>query len=341
MNSEDKHSAQGLPLVTVVLVTYNQKQYVEAAFRALVNQTYKNLEIVISDDGSPDGTGAYLQELVDAYQGDVVVRYEPNETNQGLMPNVLKVNSLARGELIVGAAGDDVSEPNRVERLVEEWLKHDRPSLMCSDAYNIDSQGNRMDSDKIWFLAPDPGMSQSDCLKSFVRYRLCSISGCTQAWTPELFSGFPPIPDNVITEDCVLTLRAWLLRGVGFVPDELVAYRLHDSNIWNVANPDVSMRHVIDTEWKRAQWEVNLMDCYVQDIEFAKDQGHVSADLAQELIGISNFHRWRYVYKRKWLDSGLGTRLCMMLGILTWNIRYWKLIKWSLQWFGRHVSPEK
>jgi len=40
---------------------------------------------------------------------------------------------------------------------------------------------------------------------------------------------------------------------VGFVPDELVAYRLHDSNIWNVANPDVSLKHVIDTEWKRAQ----------------------------------------------------------------------------------------
>lgn len=329
---ETKFQNEKRPLVTLALITFRQEAYARAALRSLFNQTYSPLEIVISDDASPDGTYSALQEEAEGYDGPHTLKWHRNETNRGLVGNVVQANSMASGELVVVAAGDDISEPNRVERLVEEWLKAGRPSAICSDAYNIDEKGERTEFQKVWYLAPTEGMSQEDCLRAFVQQRECSMSGCAEAWTPGLFHDFPPVTEGVVTEDCVLALRAWLRKGIGFVPDELVGYRLHDSNIWNMANAETDPEIIHRMEHKKVGWESALFQSHITDLEHARDQGWITPEVAEEMIGVCQYKLWRFEYKKRWLNVGIFKRAGMLLGIFTWNIRYWKLVKWSLEW---------
>ena len=108
------------PLVTFALLAYNQERLITAAIEAAA-QTYQPLEIIISDDGSSDKTYDTILSLVQRYQGSHTVRAVQTESNKGILSHVLSVVNKSHGDLIVVAAGDDITEPNRVILLFDAW----------------------------------------------------------------------------------------------------------------------------------------------------------------------------------------------------------------------------
>jgi len=89
------------PLVTFVIITYNQQAYIGAALEAAFAQTYSPLAIEVSDDGSSDATFALTQALCEAYRGPHQVMCTRNAQNMGLVSHVEFVNRRAAGEVIV------------------------------------------------------------------------------------------------------------------------------------------------------------------------------------------------------------------------------------------------
>ena len=108
-------------LVTFALFAYNQERFITAAVEAAFAQTYQPLEIIISDDGSSDKTYETILSLVQRYRGPHTVRAVQTEFNKGILSHVLSVVNKSHRDLIVVAAGDDISEPNRVTLLFEAW----------------------------------------------------------------------------------------------------------------------------------------------------------------------------------------------------------------------------
>ena len=124
------------PLLTVLLTTYNQVDFVEEALSSLFCQDYNNLEIIISDDASDDGTFDLITTMCANYVGRHKVLTNRNEINLGVAGNLWKVFAMACGELMIIADGDDVSLPNRVSLIYDRWSSYqNRPSLICSNAY--------------------------------------------------------------------------------------------------------------------------------------------------------------------------------------------------------------
>ena len=109
------------PLVTLALFAYNQERFITEAVEAAFAQTYQPLEIIISDDGSSDNTYDTILSLVQRYQRPYTVRAVQTESNKGILSHVLSVVNKSHRDLIVVAAGDDISEPNRVTLLFEAW----------------------------------------------------------------------------------------------------------------------------------------------------------------------------------------------------------------------------
>jgi len=131
------------PLVSIVLITYNQECYVAEALKSLLGQDYENLEIVISDDCSSDATYNVLIDTLREYQGGKKVIINKNSQNLGIVGNLTKAFQLTGGDLIFMAAGDDVSIFNRCTLSVSKWLEGGmKYDLIASDAYDMLENGH-------------------------------------------------------------------------------------------------------------------------------------------------------------------------------------------------------
>jgi glycosyltransferase involved in cell wall biosynthesis len=220
-------------LVSLVLLSYNQEEYIEAALRGLFAQDYANLEIVISDDCSPDATFELITRACSAYRGPHTVRTNRNPCNLGLGAHVNHAMGLVHGELVVVAAGDDISDTRRVSLLTEAWEAAERPPALCSQAAVIARDGELLAErfDGYDGRYPEPGEPRSTSILRLLQADHCLLLGCTEAWTPRVFEVFGPLDAAVVHEDNAVSLRAWLLGGIVFLPTPLVQYRTHLENI--------------------------------------------------------------------------------------------------------------
>src|ERR1700743_3164429 len=121
------------PLVTMLLIAYNQAAQIGDAVRSALAQTYQPLEIIISDDASSDATFAAIEAALAGYDGPHRIITRRNTTNQGISAHLTQIAQLAHAELLFVAAGDDMSAPTRCERVVDFWLAHGRrPDLIAT-----------------------------------------------------------------------------------------------------------------------------------------------------------------------------------------------------------------
>lgn len=105
-----------VPRVSIGLPVYNGEEYLPEALDSLLGQTYGDFELIISDNGSTDGTQALCEHYASL---DARVQYHRSETNRGAGWNFANVFHLSRGEYFKWAAHDDIVAPTYVERCVE------------------------------------------------------------------------------------------------------------------------------------------------------------------------------------------------------------------------------
>jgi glycosyltransferase involved in cell wall biosynthesis len=102
------------PLVSIVLPTYNRATVLPNAIRSVLNQTYRNFELIIVDDNSPDNT----PEIVKSFD-DARIRYVRNHPNHKLPRALNKGFSLASGEYLTWTSDDNLYAENAIEKMVE------------------------------------------------------------------------------------------------------------------------------------------------------------------------------------------------------------------------------
>ena len=227
---------QAPPLVTFVLFAYNQAAYIRQAVEAALAQTYEPLEIIISDDCSSDSTFQLISDLVRAYSGPHTVVARRNATNLGLAEHISTVMGTVNGELIVVAAGDDVSYPHRTKRVVEQWLQGGKESgSLFSMIHTISPDGRIASYEK---KAETLRYTLGDRDAGIVRTLCTGTLGCAHAWTRNVFEVFGALDKHLIHEDITIPLRSIMLGSVTFIQEELVLYRLNDDSLSKIAYRD-------------------------------------------------------------------------------------------------------
>ncbi|MDP2083917.1 MAG: glycosyltransferase family A protein [Gemmobacter sp.] len=121
------------PLVTFALFAYNQENYIREAVEGAFSQTYSPLEIILSDDCSSDRTFEIMEEMAREYQGPHLLKVRTASKNAGIGAHVNLVAGLSQGEIIVFAAGDDVSLPHRTVELLMAFRNTPNSHFACSD----------------------------------------------------------------------------------------------------------------------------------------------------------------------------------------------------------------
>lgn len=208
------------PLVTLALFAYNQSEYVSEAIAGALSQDYSPLEILLSDDCSSDDTFEIMRRAAEEYRGPHKIKLNRNARNLNIGGHVNVLNRLAEGELVVAAAGDDISMPERVSKIVETWLKGNKQAgVLHSSCRMLTESGDVKDFVHGSLLALDSAEAAAK--------ESPSVVGPTVTWDRNLFNFFGDLRSDVIHEDCALPFRALLAgRPVVFIEQPLLFYRI-------------------------------------------------------------------------------------------------------------------
>lgn len=207
------------PLVTMLVLAYQQANTIEDAIRGALAQTHSPLEIVVSDDASTDGTWAAIETAVSGYVGPHRLVLNRNQANLGIGAHIDKMVALSHGELLFIAAGDDISLPERCARVVDAWLAAGRrPDLISTQLVDLDAQGRTHAT-----IAPTDLSTYRNAADWLARPP--HVVGAAQAWTRRVFDRFGPLPAGTVAEDWLMVFRAIVGGGAITLPEPLVQYR--------------------------------------------------------------------------------------------------------------------
>lgn len=222
---------------SILILTYNQEPWVVEAVESALAQQQCRLELFISDDASTDQTWERIQTAISGYTGPHRITLNRNESNLGLAKHLNLCMEMIGGDIVIAAAGDDVSFPLRARLLIDEFLRSDA-LLVFSDYVPIgltakdfpEEFKNRMFQ---FHHAPLDAIVSSMSL----------YPGATGAWRRLLFDRYGDIADGCF-EDLILGFRAALEMRVSSLPHKLVGYRV-----------GVGMSRVSLSRWNYVGWK--------------------------------------------------------------------------------------
>lgn len=250
------------PLVTLALFAYNQESYIRQAVESALKQDYAPLEIIMSDDCSDDATYTVIQELASAYQGPHSVRVNRMGSNVGLARHLNHVFDMAKGEIIVVAAGDDICFPNKVSALSQPMLDDKSVVGVHSDALVVDTNGKQL---------YQGGLQNPEHLADPYRIVVGSLGVVSQshAFKKSVHDFFGPYGSDVTNEGKVMAFREATLGRLVYLKEPLTYYRI-GSGVSTYRGADVD-KLTLDEPRKIATWNYTA----VKQIE--KDSQLISA----------------------------------------------------------------
>lgn len=209
------------PTVSIGMPVYNGARYLVESIDSVLGQTYRDLELVISDNASDDSTEEICRDYAAA---DSRVRYSRQERNRGAAENYNRVFTHARGRYFKWQAHDDVCASTFLERCVAELEVAPEPTaLVYPRAHFIDGEGRT--------IGPDHDSLATESRSATVR-AVRTLSGLNRA--NPVFGLIRSdvlrktrLIDKFIASDFVLLFELALLGGVREVPEVLLYRRLH------------------------------------------------------------------------------------------------------------------
>lgn len=211
-----------LPLISIAVCTYNGAAYLKEQLQSLINQTYKNIEIIVNDDKSTDLTPSILKEFETQYPN---FRYRINELNVGYAKNFETILQYCKGEFIAFCDQDDYWFPNKIDTMLANFSDDD--VMVYHDSEFIDESGLTLNKK----LSQTSGYINTKHHHEVV-YNNC-VAGHALMFRRMLISEIVPFPEN-IPHDHWVTYIALITGKVSYLREVLVQYRQHALSITDI-----------------------------------------------------------------------------------------------------------
>lgn len=213
-----RKQAPDLPLVSVLVPSYNHAPYVRHTVESIVGQTYPNIELIVVDDGSRDSSPELLRELSRQYG----FRLEVQE-NRGVPATRNRLISLARGTYLCGCGSDDYYLPEKVAKQVAFMEAHPEFGMCYGRVRDVNAAGDEVE-------LPPQGYRQGWIFRDlFLKH--FTIPALTHMVRREVFEAVGPYDEAIAVEDWFMWLRIAERYQIGFMDEELACYRRHGSNL--------------------------------------------------------------------------------------------------------------
>lgn len=205
-------------MISVCMTSFNGKKYIEKQIESILVCLDEQDELIISDDGSTDGTCELVEKKAQA-DGRIRLIQGPK---QGVIANFEHVIRQAKGDYIYLADQDDIWTADKVEK-VQACFADMQCMLVIHDADIVDGEEQQLEASFFARRGSKPGI-----LKNIVKN---SYIGCCMAFRRELLDVVTPIPRNIEMHDQWIGILAETRGKVVFLDEVLFHYRRHGDNV--------------------------------------------------------------------------------------------------------------
>lgn len=296
------------PLVSVVIATYNMAGYLSLAVKSVLDQTYKNIEVIIVDDGSVDST----KEAINLFLDDPRVKYMFQE-NKGQGAAINYGVRESRGEYIAFLDADDMWASEKLEAQIPLFLRSEAVAVVHSRVLYIDESGKELRvADNELFRGRVSGPL---LIRNFIGFGTCVVK-------KECFNRFGGFKEHVrMGVDYDLWLRISTQYEFDYVDHPLLLYRLWAGQMSN------------DYRWRYLSG-IEIMRNFIQEFPGVVDKNTENEAWAHTYVGFGQCVQG--------IDRRLGQALSLYLRAICHKPGYlpaWKaIIKVILNWEKRASS---
>lgn len=221
--------------VDILMTTYNTEiKYLKEQIESILNQTYKNISLLISDDNSPNKE---VQKTLKEYEEkDERIKVYIQDNNLGYIKNFEFLLKESTSNYIMYADHDDIWYENKVEKSIEELIKKD-VDLVYINAEQIDENGQVIK--KNYFKYKNVPLIDKHGKLAISR---CIGIGCSQIFTKSVKDKMLPYTENVMAHDWLTAFIANENKGISYIEEPLFGYRLHNTNVFGGRSLDQNLK---------------------------------------------------------------------------------------------------
>lgn len=212
-------------VVDILLTTYNTNlEYLKKQIDSILNQTYKNINLIISDD---DSTNKEVQKILKEYESkDLRIILYIQEKNLGYNKNFEYLLKQSKADYIMFSDHDDVWYPEKVEKSLKV-LKEKNVDMVYCNCHQINENGEIIKEN--YFKYKNVPLINKYSKLALSR---CVGIGCSQIITKDVINRMIPFTDQVIAHDWLASFISNELKGMAYIEEPLFGYRLHNSNVF-------------------------------------------------------------------------------------------------------------
>lgn len=209
------------PVVSYIVAAYNHEQYVEALISSILEQTYANLELIVIDDGSTDGTYDILQRMA---QSDFRIRLY-TQSNQGVVTTRNRGMKYARGSFVSVVDSDDLLPVERTQDLLRVLMDNPHVTMVYGNAQLIDRNGVKF-KDFFDMYPPRKGEFSQELFASY-----CFVPAISVMFRRESFEASGPFWGPGPNADYLKWIELGMLGDIVCLKDKVLGYwRIHSHN---------------------------------------------------------------------------------------------------------------
>ncbi|QJX47555.1 glycosyltransferase family 2 protein [Hymenobacter taeanensis] len=225
------------PSVSVIIPNYNHARHLPQRIESVINQDYKDIEVIILDDCSPDNS----RDIIDAYAAtDVRIRVEYNTQNSGsTFKQWNKGVSLARGKYIWIAESDDYADPTFLSTLLKPLEEDVKVGIAFCTSWEVDENNNLHRDNQAFYADINPDFWSKDFIisgieivKSYLVYRNIIPNASAVVLRKQVLLSIPPADETMkVIGDWLYWVQVLAECKLAFVAKPLNYFRQHTNNV--------------------------------------------------------------------------------------------------------------
>ncbi|WP_207493422.1 glycosyltransferase family 2 protein [Aridibaculum aurantiacum] len=216
------------PLVTIVAISYNQEAFVADALDSVKAQTYSNIQLIIADDGSTDGTKNIIRHWIQEHWPTATFINHP--VNLGLTKNLNSAREHVKGKYYQFLGCEDIMLPSKIEKQVAILEADPTIDIVYSDMYRMREDGTIEDAthfEKNNYNIPRNGVVYEELIKT------CFISTPTALMRTEVLQTLNGYNENLSIDDFDFWIRASKQFRFLYHDDVTMQYRIMENSLSN------------------------------------------------------------------------------------------------------------
>lgn len=288
-----------MPKVSVIIPSYNQGKFITATIDSILNQTFKDFEIIVVVDGSTDDTKLQLEK----YKNKIKI-IELERSERAVARNTGVKNS--SGEYIAFVDSDDIWKPKKLETQIPALDENKKTVLVYCASERINEHGNKIKTAKRQTQGYSGNVYEKLLLRNFVVSATPVLKRCALEQTDGFITKYIPY------EDWELWIRLSTTGNFKFIDTPLASYRIHlmqtvklvtaekIEEVTNLLlNDSFKLSHIDNKLRNKSLSLANLRYCYwyllAKKYEIAKEKIHTALKLNPELLFDPRWYGLRFL----------------------------------------------